>query len=96
MLNEDEPTPHGVQVLPEVQPLVRIEVRNPAYLDRLDQICDAPPQLGELRSPELSHGFRLIESVFEHNRFQAVAGELQSEPRRRAKRLLTYPARHLG
>lgn len=96
MLDEDEPTPHGVQVLPEIQALVRIEVRNPADLDRLDQICDAPPQLGELRSPELSHGSRLIESVFEHNRFQAPANESQSEPRRHGKRLLTYPACHIG
>ena len=58
MLNEDEPTAYRVQVLPEVQALVRIKVRNPAYLDRLDQICDPPPQLGELRSPELSHGLQ--------------------------------------
>ena len=30
MLNEDEPTPYRVQVLPEVKALVRIKVRNPA------------------------------------------------------------------
>jgi hypothetical protein len=58
-----------MQVLPKVEPLVRLQLRDTTSLEGVDKVCHALPQVRHLlESAENGHAWRIIERTFESNR----------------------------
>jgi hypothetical protein len=60
LLGQCQPDPDSLEVLPEVEPLVRFHLGNSAHLERLDKVGHTPPQVRHLlESADHRHDLQL-------------------------------------
>jgi hypothetical protein len=65
-LGQGQPDPDSLQVLPQVEPLMRFHLCYPARLERFDKVGHTLPQVGHLlESADHCHRHSIIELMFE-------------------------------
>ena len=68
LLHECQPNLDSLEVLPEIEPLMRLQLGDPASLERLDKIGHTLPQVRDLlESAHQSHPRSVIELIFDCN-----------------------------